>query len=404
LYPSQRQTNRSKSVQKLSKGVNMKIRSILAYSALACGAAVTVISTPQIVSAAVPMPASTVVAQQAPLNLVGEGEGTLTIGSRPSQTVTFVTVTSGPNQQVEVTLRLADGNLQRWGGQLVSRSAGEAQIRLTSAGTADATGTLTVRYQDSTLISLSGSGTLDGQPLSILFTIGDDSVSQPPAASVVNLAQAGQGTFGLQGRSNQTISFASVTVQPDDSAELTIRLADGNNIAFAGQQTRKTAEDIVLNLTSSGNADAQGPANIRYGQNNSIISISSNGTLDGQPFFIQFSGQPAAAQTSVTLPAAVTPAAATVICTGQMQNGWQYRAEVANQRFTQIRWERSGVEPSVSTLRFYRNNAQGQPVYRGAFQEATQVALVDLSGGNPRPGTQVSIGVEEWGWSRGNCR
>lgn len=382
----------------------MKIRSILAYSALATGAAVAVMGASPLVGIALPRPSSTAIAQQAPLNLVGEGEGTLAIGSRPSQTVTFVTVTSSSNQQAEITLRLADGNLQRWGGQLVSRSAGEAQIRLTNAGAADATGTLTVRYQDSTLISLSGSGTLDNQPLSVLFTIADDSVSQPPAASVLTLAQAGQGTFGLQGRPNQTISFASVTVQPDESAELTIRLANGNNIAFAGQQTRKTAEDIVLNLTSSGNADAQGPANIRYGPNDSILSISSNGTLDGQPFFIQFSGQSTAAQTPATQPAAVTPAAATVICTGQMQNGWQYQAEVANQRFTQIRWERSGVEPTVSTLQFYRNNAQGQPVYRGAFRAATQVALVDLSGGNPRSGSQISIGVEEWGWSRGNCR
>lgn len=377
----------------------MKIRSILAYSALACAATVTVMGAPQIVGAAIPISATTVIAQQADLNLVGEGEGTLSIGSRPSQTVTFVTVTSNPNQQVEVTLRLADGNLQRWGGQLTSRSDGEAQIRLTSAGAADATGTLTVRYQGTTVLSLNGNGTLDGQPLSILFTIADDSVSRPPVANVMTLAQTGQGTFGLQDRPNQTISFASVTVQPDESAELTIRLANGNNVAFAGQQTRKTAEDIVLNLTSSGNADAQGSANIRYGPNNSILSISSNGTLDGQPFFIQFSGQQATAQ-----PPAVPPVAGAIVCTGQMQNGWQYRAEATNQQFTQVRWERSGAEPTVSTLRFYRNNAQGQPVYRGSFRAATELALVDLSSGNPRSGSQISIGVEEWGWSRGNCR
>jgi hypothetical protein len=216
---------------------------------------------------------------------------------------------------------------------------------------------------------------------------------------VVTLAQQGQGVFGLQGRPNQTISFATVTVQADDSAKLSIRLADGNNIAFAGQQTRKTADEIVLNLTSSGNADAQGPANIRYGLNNSILSISANGTLDGQPFFIQFSGQQASTQ-----PPVAPPAAGAVVCTGQMQNGWQYRTEVANQRFTEIRWEQSGAESTVSALRFYRNNAQGQPVYRGSFRAATELALVDLSGGNPRPGSQISIGVEEWGWSRGNCR
>ncbi|NMF84510.1 hypothetical protein [Nodosilinea sp. P-1105] len=269
----------------------MKIRSILSYSPLVYGAAVIVLSTPQIVNATEHLPAIPMIAQRANWNLFGEGEGTLSIGNRPSQTVTFVTVTGRPNQMVQVSLRLADGNLQWWDGQLVSRSGNEAQIQLISAGGADATGTLTVRYQGNTLISLSGSGTLDGQPLSIRFTIADDSVSRPPTADVVTLAQQGQGVFGLQGRPNQNITFASVTVQSDDRAELSIRLANGSNLTFSGQQTRKTAEDIVLNLTASGNATAQAPANIRYGPNNSIISISSNGTLDGQPFFIQFSGQ-----------------------------------------------------------------------------------------------------------------
>ncbi|NJL49541.1 MAG: hypothetical protein HC929_21525 [Leptolyngbyaceae cyanobacterium SM2_5_2] len=156
-------------------------------------------NTPPILAEDTSIPLPTVVAQQANLNLVAEGEGTLSIGSRPSQTVTFVTVTSFPNQQVEVSLRLADGNLQRWDGQLISRSNGEAQIRLTGAGAADATGTLTARYQGTTLISLSGNGTIDVQPFSIRFTIADDSVSRPPTLGMVTLAQQGQGVFGLQG-------------------------------------------------------------------------------------------------------------------------------------------------------------------------------------------------------------
>jgi hypothetical protein len=270
----------------------MQARSILAYfalaSALASSTAVKAMATSPSVESGV---SSTVVAQQANLSLVGEGEGTLTIGNRPAQTLTFATVTSFSNQQVEISLRLADGNLQRWGGQLVSRSAGEAQIRLTSAGSATATGTLTVRYEGSTLVSLIGNGTLDRQSLSLRFTIADDSVNRPPSANAVILTQAGQGVFGVKGRPNQTLTFASVTVQPDNSAELTIRLADGTNIRFAGQQTQRTSEDIVLNLTSSGAASAQGIANIRYGANNSILSISSNGTLDGQSFFIQFNAQ-----------------------------------------------------------------------------------------------------------------
>jgi len=381
----------------------MKIRSILAFSALAStlayGTATNAMDGPAFPEIDFSRPSSTLVAQQGNLNLVGEGEGTLSIGSRPSQTVTFVSVTSFPNQPAEVSLRLADGSLQRWGGNVISRSAEEAQIRLTNAGGADATGTLTVRYQGSTLISINGTGTLDGQPLSLRFTIADDSVNRPPTESAVILTQQGQGFFGLQGRPNQTVTFASVTVQPNNNAELSLRLTDGSQVRFAGQQTNRTAEDIVLNLTASGAASAQGTANIRYGPNNSILSLSSNGTLDGQPFFIQFNGQPATTQPPVTPP----PSGNTITCHGRMDNGWRYRAEATNQRFTQIRWEGRRGESEVSTLRFYRNNAQGQPVYKGSFRGATMVTLVDLSGGNPRPSSQVSIGVEEWGWSRGNC-
>jgi hypothetical protein len=42
--------------------------------------------------------------------------------------------------------------------------------------------------------------------------------------------------------------------------------------------------------------------------------------------------------------------------------------------------------------------------FRGAFQSATSVTLVDLSGGNAQICSEVSVGVEEWGWARGQCR
>uniref|UniRef100_B8HZA0 Uncharacterized protein n=1 Tax=Cyanothece sp. (strain PCC 7425 / ATCC 29141) TaxID=395961 RepID=B8HZA0_CYAP4 len=91
-------------------------------------------------------------------------------------------------------------------------------------------------------------------------------------------------------------------------------------------------------------------------------------------------------------------------CDGRMKNGWAYTAEFSDRRFTLIRWQRSGQPPQTTNLTFSSTNAQGQPIYTGAFQAATTVTLVDLSGGNVRPGSEVSIGVEEWGWSRGRCR
>ncbi|WP_206602870.1 hypothetical protein [Leptolyngbya ohadii] len=87
-----------------------------------------------------------------------------------------------------------------------------------------------------------------------------------------------------------------------------------------------------------------------------------------------------------------------------MNNGWFYTAEFRDGRFTQIQWQRSGQPPQTTTLTFSSTNGQGQPIYTGAFQAATAVTLVDLSGGNVQPGSQVSVEVEEWGWARGNCR
>lgn len=96
-------------------------------------------------------------------------------------------------------------------------------------------------------------------------------------------------------------------------------------------------------------------------------------------------------------------AAQQFFCNGRMNNGWTYSAEFLNGRFTLIRWQRSGQPPQVSNLTFRSTNAQGQPIYTGAFQSATTVTLVDLSRGNVRPGSEISVGVEEWGWSRGRC-
>lgn len=103
--------------------------------------------------------------------------------------------------------------------------------------------------------------------------------------------------------------------------------------------------------------------------------------------------------------AAFSPAQAAqqLFCTGRMNSGWNYTAEYVDGRFTQIRWERPGVPPQVTNLSYVSNNAQGQPIYRGGFQAATAITLVDLSAGNVRPGSQISVSGEEWGWSRGNC-
>lgn len=96
-------------------------------------------------------------------------------------------------------------------------------------------------------------------------------------------------------------------------------------------------------------------------------------------------------------------AAQQLFCSGSMNNGWTYTAEFLDGRFTQVRWETSGQPPQTTTLTFSSTNTQGQPIYNGAFQAATTVTLVDLSGGNVQSGSEISVSVEEWGTSTGTC-
>ncbi|GAB4369819.1 MAG: hypothetical protein Kow00121_10070 [Elainellaceae cyanobacterium] len=97
------------------------------------------------------------------------------------------------------------------------------------------------------------------------------------------------------------------------------------------------------------------------------------------------------------------PSSQTLFCDGRMNNGWAYRAEFLDGRFTQLRWQRSGQPPQVSELTFASNNTLGQPIYRGTLMAAVAVTLVDLSAGDVGTGSEISVGVEEWGWSRGTC-
>ena len=105
------------------------------------------------------------------------------------------------------------------------------------------------------------------------------------------------------------------------------------------------------------------------------------------------------------LPPLVAPAPATqqLFCTGQMNNGWRYTAEFLNGRFELMRWERSGQPPQVTRLTFDRTNPQGQPIYRGGVMGALGVRLVDLSRGDVRQGSRITVQVDDWGQSSGTC-
>lgn len=101
-----------------------------------------------------------------------------------------------------------------------------------------------------------------------------------------------------------------------------------------------------------------------------------------------------------------SPAHATMqlFCRGLDHRGNEYKAEYVDGVFRRIVFQRQDAPPVTSDLRYDKVNDQGQPIYRGAFLGAADVVLIDLSAGDVRPGSQVSISVDgQWNRQRGTC-
>lgn len=229
-----------------------------------------------------------VVAQRSALNLTQQGSGQLKIGNRPTRNINRASVIVRPNGTADIGLTYADGRgTIRFGGRLITQSRGSLTIALTNSGNADASGRVIVSYGPGNSIkSISGNGRVDGQPLAFQFSGNSQgNVGNQP----IDLSQAGNGLFTLQGRPNRDINRASVTVQANGTAELIFFLAGGNQIRFSGTLASKDAQTLNIRVTSSGMADASGNIRVEYGANNSINTIFGDGKLDGQDFSVQFS-------------------------------------------------------------------------------------------------------------------
>jgi hypothetical protein len=92
------------------------------------------------------------------------------------------------------------------------------------------------------------------------------------------------------------------------------------------------------------------------------------------------------------------------VCTGVMANGMGFSARVVGGLFEDLVWTRAGQPDRTSELSYFTTNAEGQTVWRGAFDQATKVLLVDLSGGAVRTDSSIAVYAEEWGWADGTCR
>lgn len=92
------------------------------------------------------------------------------------------------------------------------------------------------------------------------------------------------------------------------------------------------------------------------------------------------------------------------VCTGVMANGMSFSAQTVEGLFEKLVWTKAGQPDRMSELSYYATNAEGQTVWRGAFEQATKVLLVDQSGGAVHNDSEIAVYAEEWGWAGGTCR
>ena len=104
------------------------------------------------------------------------------------------------------------------------------------------------------------------------------------------------------------------------------------------------------------------------------------------------------------LPMPAAQAAVHFECPGLDAGGHLYTATYVDGLFTKVVFTRPGLPPVTSELTYNTVNAQGEPIYRGGYLGAADVILIDLSKGNVKPGSEVSVAVDGlWNQRQGVC-
>lgn len=226
-----------------------------------------------------------VLAQNNQLNLISQGNGTLSITGRQNRKINSTSVIV-KNNQADITLVFGNNQTMRFGGRFTRQTPQQGRIELTNSGQANASGSLLLEYRNNRIVLLNGQGMLDGQQFSLVFRA-DKGNSQPDNNSL-NIQQRGEGLYDLQSRKPQNVTSVNFSVDARGKARISLTLKNGNVINFEGKQTQRDAYSVRIKISNSGMATATGFFTIDLGSNNSISNIIGQGTVDGQTFLVNF--------------------------------------------------------------------------------------------------------------------
>ncbi len=230
-----------------------------------------------------------VMAQGNQINLISRGDGVFTLQGRQQTEVRSASLNIKNNQDAEVTIVLSNNQTMSFSGRASRQNSQMVRIQVRNSGMASANGTLLVEHNNNDILLLEGKGSLDSQSFSVIFR--HKTTSLPPSSDYtpLNLIQRGQGLLNIEGRNNQSINSVSVQVNNQGQANISLGTQRGDRISFSGEESHRDSTNLRIRLTNSGQASAGGFIDIRYGANNSIINLVGDGTIDGQPFLVNFS-------------------------------------------------------------------------------------------------------------------
>lgn len=107
----------------------------------------------------------------------------------------------------------------------------------------------------------------------------------------INMSQQGGGVFNAAGQAT-SLSSASVTGRENGRVDLVLHFADAEQMRFMGsveQVEQQDAGTMAIRLLNSDKGSATGLVTVEYNADHSIHTLLGDGTLDSQPFSIQFS-------------------------------------------------------------------------------------------------------------------
>lgn len=103
----------------------------------------------------------------------------------------------------------------------------------------------------------------------------------------VNLMSRGDGVFTLQGRQQTEVRSASLNINNNQDAEVTIILSNNQTMSFSGRASRQNSQMVRIQVRNSGMASANGTLLVEH-NNNDILLLEGKGSLDSQSFSVIF--------------------------------------------------------------------------------------------------------------------